>query len=85
MAYYYTINKRFFDIYPNPATHSLHISNNSNQRVHATIVDILGRPIANASIRDKNVIDISQFATGTYMLKIGNEELGYYFKKFIKN
>jgi photosystem II stability/assembly factor-like uncharacterized protein len=53
-------------VFPNPATNTLSFLNIEPEKV--TIYDIVGRPIVDFTIQNKNV-DISRLAKGTYFIK----------------
>jgi ligand-binding sensor domain-containing protein len=70
------------DIYPNPAHETLKI-NGSIQSGVAVISDITGRIIFNQTVSSPVTINIENFVSGIYFIKIAENEK-MYFGKFIK-
>jgi hypothetical protein len=69
-------------IYPNPVSHSLHISSDSNS-VFYQIIGMQGN-LLQEGLPNNNTIDISNLKTGVYIIKIKFENEKEYYKKFIK-
>lgn len=78
-----------FMVYPNPATHQLHIntSENASPIVKLQIFDVLGKLVKEEAIMDEqsleSLMDISSLSSGVYWLKIETLE-GKLTKKFLK-
>ena len=75
------------DVYPNPAFDIVNIKLNTlNEDADLEIYNMLGKVVMKKSY-DLNAeslsIDISEFATGVYILKVSNSESTSY-KRFIK-
>ena len=74
-------------MYPNPATNVVNIANQSNiQLDKAAIYDINGRLIQTVDLSDvtsEKAVDVSQLASGTYMVQITGET-GQTVKRLIK-
>lgn len=75
---------KYFDIYPNPATDLINIENKTNEIMDISMYDLTGRQFVSRKINRNDVLDISKLTAGTYIIKIGNNDMGYYFKKIIK-
>lgn len=71
-------------LYPNPATHQLHISLNGNA-ISATvqITDVLGNVMYKNTMKSSKTIDVSNFHNGVYFIKI-REDNQFLTKRFIK-
>ena len=69
-------------IYPNPASHILHISSDS----HSVFYQIIGMhgKVLREGIPINNTIDVSSLNEGIYVVKIKFENEKQYYKKFIK-
>ncbi len=60
-------------VYPNPAVNVLNITLNSNELFNLTITDINGKQILAERISNiSNMVDISNFSSGMYLLRIAN-------------
>jgi hypothetical protein len=59
---------------PNPASNYLHIENQTTERIHFTLTDILGRPVAKATVSAFGGIDLNlDLSPGTYTLEGNNQ------------
>ena len=71
--------ERFIQLFPNPANDNFTIkitANTTNARL--TILSMEGREILRQTLENDNVIDVSQFARGMYLVKINiNNEAVY--------
>jgi hypothetical protein len=76
------INKNEFSIFPNPASNFITISSNIAIK-NIEIFSALGKRVLQRTSKElnDNTIDISNFASGIYLLKINNKQ----FKKLIIN
>jgi hypothetical protein len=82
-----TFESATFDIYPNPVTNTISISNPNNQTITGvTIFDINGRMIKKElfNIETDLKIKVSEIASGIYTMKIDSDK-GQVVKKMIKN
>jgi hypothetical protein len=65
-------------MYPNPAMNQVTISNSSSIVLEkAAIYDVNGKLVMNVNLQDmqgEKVIDISQLASGVYMVQISGEQ-----------
>ena len=68
------------ELYPNPTNGKIYISAESVQEI--SITDILGK-VYQVKSPVSNIIDISQYESGIYLVKIKTER-GYFVKKIIK-
>lgn len=78
-------NKKF-NVFPNPATNVVNITNAENMLVNqVTVYDIAGKEIKNQTYTNETQIQLSieSLASGTYMLHLQTNE-GLAVKKFIK-
>lgn len=73
-------------MFPNPTTDYLNVElKNSNNATHEfSIIDVNGKIILNASVKNKAKLDIQHLSVGTYYI-ISNEKGGYIKHPFIKN
>ena len=75
-----------FNLYPNPATNVVNITNTDNLFVErATVYDIAGKEIKNQTYNNETntQLNVENLATGTYMLHIQTNE-GLAVKKLVK-
>ena len=75
-----------FNLYPNPATNVVNITNTDNLFVEkATVYDIAGKEIKNQTFTNETNIqlNVENLATGTYMLHLQTNE-GLAVKKLVK-
>ena len=63
-----------FSVYPNPASEVLMIDNKTEELYNVHLVDDQGRFVYFDTIKDKVLIDVSEFQTGTYYIKLANQE-----------
>ena len=77
-----TASQRLNDIvlYPNPTTGKIHINAEDIQEI--SISDILGK-VYQVKSPVANIIDVSQYESGVYLVKIKTEK-GYFIKKILK-
>jgi subtilisin-like proprotein convertase family protein len=77
-----TFNDFNIVMYPNPATDVVSIKFNNIPRLEVTLFDLLGRKVLSKMLRkDNNGIDVSNLASGTYIVQIKNDNN----EKIIKN
>ena len=61
----------FVQIFPNPATDVLYITNNSNEKLTFQLFDISGKMVFNTSMEsNQQTLNISNLATGVYVAKL---------------
>ena len=75
-----------FNMYPNPATNVVNITNNENMLVNqVTVYDITGKQLSAQSFNNQTEIqlNVENLASGTYMLHLQTEE-GIAVKKLVK-
>ena len=72
------------NIYPNPTTETLIISDTENklQNAEIEIINYINQTVFKAHFTNK--IDVSKLTNGIYILKITNKEYQNYYSKFIK-
>ncbi len=71
-------------VYPNPVSDVLSIEVADNKEdINFEIINAMGTVVYNGSLLHKAIINTSYFASGTYVLKIGNSKT-YKFKNIIK-
>jgi hypothetical protein len=74
------IDKTIFKIYPNPAHNILNIETEISESVYIEIYNLSGNKISHQLMTGANhSINISNFASGIYFIKIGNAV-----QKFVK-
>ncbi|HNM33059.1 MAG TPA: T9SS type A sorting domain-containing protein, partial [Chitinophagales bacterium] len=74
-----------FQIYPNPATHTLHIYTNHSSTYTFTVFDANGKSIFSGKlIGQDNSIYIGNLAKGLYHIQLTNEAQNTYNHSFIK-
>jgi hypothetical protein len=81
-----SVEANLFKIFPNPATSTLHITSEGNVLRQYHITDLQGRKMQSAALSNQTAthqIDISQLATGVYLLKVESEK-GAVVKRFVK-
>jgi len=71
-------------IYPNPTSSELYFDLKENQLLNIQIMDVLGKDVKSIKSISENKIDISELATGTYLLKFNFESTSVV-KRIIKN
>ena len=62
-----------FSIYPNPSNTQMTIHNNTEKIYNLTLFDISGKLILQSSLTNSKVINVAKYESGTYFLKISNE------------
>ncbi|WP_296145778.1 T9SS type A sorting domain-containing protein [uncultured Flavobacterium sp.] len=71
-------------VYPNPAKNLINISNSDNVSLtNATITDLNGRTVKSVELNGATQINISDLASGVYMMNI-NSDQGSVTKKIVK-
>ena len=69
-----TLTENKFSIYPNPSSNLIHIKGLDNQASNLDIYNFTGQLIYSETINEnEHTLDISQFASGMYLLKISNK------------
>lgn len=75
-----SISERMIKVYPNPASEYINITNAKNAKVN--IYNIVGELIYSTTSYSNNLyVNISDFAEGTYIVKIGTDESSVVTKK----
>ncbi len=65
------IDKLSFSVYPNPAKDIVYLSNQNEDAVIIKLYDVLGSLILEKNSKELNIkIDVSNYATGTYILRV---------------
>ena len=73
----------FIDIYPNPSTGLLNITNKTNSEISFSVYSIIGKTVRKGTLSDfQNKIDLSGLSDGIYMVKL-NQNKASIFKKII--
>jgi hypothetical protein len=67
-------NTRSFHLYPNPANNQLYIMPEKNGDYTVTVQDILGKTMGTWNLNGGALIDIHNFASGTYILKMQQDD-----------
>ncbi len=76
--------KDYFEVYPNPASSQLNISNFKNIEGTLTIYDTRGRPVKRHEVKKGNdVIQINHLKSGLYFIKIEGVKMTFQ-SKFVK-
>ena len=73
-----------FTIYPNPAHDILNISNQAQFNYNVQITDLTGKSIFNQPVEGNIRIDVSNFPTGMYLVKISDHKNSFVQKLIIK-
>jgi len=77
------INSNWISIFPNPASNKLHIQSLAQQNFNYAILDIAGRQVQSGNINVNDPIDISNIASGLYIISLSvDKEVANF--KFIK-
>ena len=63
---------KFFSVYPNPTLNHLTIENKTEENYNLLLFDIQGILIYQESLNKTKNIDVSQYESGTYFVKITN-------------
>jgi hypothetical protein len=69
-----------FNIYPNPANHTLNVVNNESDEYDMVVRDLSGRQVASQqNQRGKSIVDMSALKPGMYFIEIQSKNrVGYY-------
>ncbi len=79
------INDEEISIYPNPAKEVLNILTTQNETFNLSITDIAGKVVLNKKlIAQYNQIDVAEFVTGIYFVRIYNDKNNLYQKLIIE-
>lgn len=70
--------------YPNPSSNYITFTNATSKKITYTVYDIIGRKILTGEFTDSKNIDISAYASGTYMIKFESDKNSFY-KKLVKD
>jgi photosystem II stability/assembly factor-like uncharacterized protein len=76
---------RSITIYPNPASHAIQIQNNKIDVSGIEIYSMSGEKVFVGNGLPNNILDISGFSKGFYLLNIRSKDGHLYSTKFIKN
>ena len=68
------ISNNYFSIYPNPTNSIVNIKSD-NKFNEVEIYDVLGQKVLSSKISENQEIDMSLLQSGTYLLKLKNEEV----------
>jgi len=61
-------------VYPNPANNYINILRNTEEKANFELVSVLGETVLSGFLQTSNeTLDISQFSTGVYFLKLENQ------------
>jgi len=74
-----------FDVYPNPTSSQLNIQSKANAKFEVTLFDMVGRAYQTQTYNTTAVVNVKHLPLGTYLIKVGSEDLGYFWKKITKN
>ncbi|MFK8044610.1 MAG: DNRLRE domain-containing protein [Crocinitomicaceae bacterium] len=61
-----------FSIFPNPSSNSIQIKTNGSLDYKLQIYDSRGRLILNSDFNESEIVDVSQFSTGVYMVNLSS-------------
>ncbi len=61
------------NIYPNPANNYLQLEISNDKNYYAEIINVVGETVLNFVINSNKTIDISQFSSGFYLIKISDD------------
>jgi len=64
---------KFFSVYPNPTSDYITLDNKTEETYNLFLLDITGKLIYQESINRTKNLNISQYKSGTYFLKITND------------
>ncbi len=79
-----TIQPKAISIYPNPVSNELNIEIEGNKgQVNFEILNLFGQVVFNGNMVEKTTVQISNFATGVYLIKVVTDK-GFEIKKIIK-
>ena len=68
------ISNNYFSVYPNPTNSRVNIKSD-NKFDEVEIFDVLGQKVLSSKISENQEIDMSLLQSGTYLLKLKNEEV----------
>ena len=74
-------------MYPNPASQAFHLVSNSDELVDVRVFNALGKLMffkKNLNLIEDYKIDISQYETGFYFVRINNENGIFTYKLIVK-
>ncbi|WP_299675801.1 T9SS type A sorting domain-containing protein [uncultured Dokdonia sp.] len=79
--------KPFFSIYPNPVQDQLHVQINSQEDYTVSVFDMLGRTLMTTSKEalETSPIDVQNWKSGIYFLRMEDQNGRVTIKRFIKN
>jgi len=78
------LQSKAISIYPNPVSNELHIEiEGNNEQVKVEILNSIGQVVFNGNIVEKTTVQTSNFASGFYLIKLGNDK-AFELKKIIK-
>lgn len=69
-----------FEIFPNPVNNNLHLRSKSSEKHNYQVFSLNGELLRSGSFTSRLNINVSQFETGFYLLKISDRELSKTFK-----
>jgi uncharacterized Ntn-hydrolase superfamily protein len=75
---------KFFSIYPNPTSDYITLDNKTEENYDLFLFDITGKLLSQESIYKTKNLNISQYKSGTYVLKITNDNRTLVKKVIIK-
>jgi hypothetical protein len=81
--YLMTANETIHDglkIYPNPFKDHITIETTSQETLKVMIIDILGRPVSNHSIKNTTTLNVGDLSQGNYILIIQKGALSYRYR-----
>jgi len=74
-----------FNLYPNPASQVITISNSFSKLIKITITDFSGKIVYSQEfLKEKNTIDVAQYTKGVYLVSLESEK-GFLYEKLILN
>ncbi len=76
-------NSPAFSLYPNPATHLIHLRSEPGKECRYQIYDLIGSLISDGKTSGDKTIDVSSFAKGMYVVKLSDADNGFSTRKFI--
>ncbi|MEN8928432.1 MAG: T9SS type A sorting domain-containing protein [Flavobacteriales bacterium] len=81
-----TLSQNDVALYPNPATHSFKIENETNEILTGSILSIDGKLVVSEfEISSNNDIDISRLTSGIYLVRVTNAKNQIVLKKLLKH
>ena len=76
--------KNLVQVYPNPVTTELKITNSQTTFCDYTIINTIGKLILKGSYTDKEFINVSALTNGLYVIELHDKQGNAYQSKFIK-